>query len=196
MWTPWGESQWEKDLAPGILDVGTAGHGGIHLNPERNAQIPVYMRNPSGWYEEDVEWAIPAIVFPNAFRRYSGIKEWTPRTKPIRIAIDTLRNWFPEHYERWFQEMIPIGQSHKKDEKEFLRKHKNDYIGLSAWGAWHQDVPEGFVAIFAGRGGRLTTGGYPKDTAYFLVPEMEYAAATEHGFVVDPTRHEEIPPIK
>lgn len=192
METPWGTSQTVREIAPGILDVSTAGHGGIRLSPERNALVPDYMRNPSGWYEEDIEWAIPAVVFPEAFQQASG-KNWTPRKpSPIRHAIKTLRDWRPEAYERWFKETIPPGVSFKKEEAAFKERHKHDYVVLAAWGSWHPKVPEGFVGVFAGRGGRLPTGGYPEDVAYFMVPEEEYDARGPFGFVVDPERHQQV----
>lgn len=60
--TPWGSPQTIKVLAEGIVIFQTATHGGIWLNPERNASIPpdvkekTFERNGfSGWYEQDCD---------------------------------------------------------------------------------------------------------------------------------------------
>lgn len=49
--SPWGAIQDKRELAPGIWQVSTAGHGGIKLSRERNAAVPAYMRAEGGWYE-------------------------------------------------------------------------------------------------------------------------------------------------
>jgi hypothetical protein len=49
-----------------------ASHEGIKLSSERNEQIPEYMRKADGWYEEDEQWAIVAVVYPDAFLKWNG----------------------------------------------------------------------------------------------------------------------------
>lgn len=142
------------------------------------------MRDPGGWYEEDVDWSIVAVIFPDAFSE-----------EQRQRAMDTFRNWKPDAFERFYLEVIPEGQSHVKDEQRFREEHKNDFIVVAAWGDWHKAVPEGMVGVFAGRGGRTARGAYPKDVAYFLVPEEEYDQASPFGFVVDPKRHKKIKAI-
>jgi hypothetical protein len=60
--TPWGEVQTSEILAPGIVEVTTASHGGIWLSPERNAEVPNAVKRETfcenglyGWYEEDCD---------------------------------------------------------------------------------------------------------------------------------------------
>ena len=72
MHTPWGESQTEHMLAPGILRVTTASHGGVRISAARRATMPEeYRRIPTfaggNWYEEDCDWCIVALSFPEAF---------------------------------------------------------------------------------------------------------------------------------
>ena len=67
--TPWGTADIVEQIAPGIVVVGTAGHGGVKLSPERNRGISPALRNASGWYEEDCESYIPMMRFPEAFAR-------------------------------------------------------------------------------------------------------------------------------
>lgn len=73
MHTPWGPSQHQKSLAEGITLVETASHGGIHINAARIAAMPQGLRDftpftgKPGWYEEDCDWAIVALAFPEHF---------------------------------------------------------------------------------------------------------------------------------
>lgn len=67
MHTIWGPSQHCKTVADGIQQVSTASHGGYKLDAIRNALVPAYMRQAGGWYEEDCDWAIVAVIFPAAF---------------------------------------------------------------------------------------------------------------------------------
>jgi hypothetical protein len=69
-YSPWGAVQKQKVLAPGIVQVFTAGHGGIWLSPERQAQLPEWAKQIASsyapkpqWWEEDCEMAIPLLVF-------------------------------------------------------------------------------------------------------------------------------------
>lgn len=182
--SPWGPVQEEREIAPGITFVSTASHGGFKLDRGLNAEVPEYMRQTGGWYEEDVDWAIVAVAYPEAFS-----------AEEQRDARDTFRNYRPDAYERFFGEEIPPGQSHVKDERRCLEEHKADYIGLAAFGDWKAGVPKGYVGVFAGRGGRRSDGRYPEDTAWFLVPDEEYTQRTPCGFVVDESRHERIAPL-
>lgn len=177
----WGPVQSRKVLAPGIISISTASHGGILVEKQLNLLIPEYMRSPDGAYEEDVDWSIVATVFPHAFT-----KEERARAKEI------FRNSIPMAYELYYKEVIPPGESHAKDETAFKILHKNDYLGLAAWGDWHSQVPPGQVVVFAGRGGRTADYKLPKDTAYFVVPADEYDERSPYGFVVDEKRHPRI----
>lgn len=61
--SPWGKVQEVVDLAPGVWQVHTAGHGGIKLARERQAELPKEARAARGWYEEDVEACVPLLVW-------------------------------------------------------------------------------------------------------------------------------------
>ena len=56
--TPWGRAQSRTVIIPGIVSYSTSSHGGIKLDADLNKNVPQYMRNTDGWYEEDTEWAI------------------------------------------------------------------------------------------------------------------------------------------
>jgi len=67
--SPWGTIDSVEELADGITFVGTPGHGGIRLGPERIDEMPEpYRRFQSRhakppFYEEDCDWAVPVLAF-------------------------------------------------------------------------------------------------------------------------------------
>lgn len=64
--TPWGCMDDEsEELAPGILSVITATHGGLLLSPERNTLMPAHLRYDNRGYEEDGEFYLVALGFPD-----------------------------------------------------------------------------------------------------------------------------------
>jgi hypothetical protein len=180
--TPWGAPQHITKLAEGIQSVSTASHGGIRLSNERNEQIPEYMRNADGWYEEDEQWAKVAVVFPDAFPSATVVD-----------AYGTLKNWNPDAYEKFTGRTLQPGDSHIRDQQIFQREHANSLIVVSAYGSWASWVPKGFVGCHAyvgGRGERGQTNGVGRA---FLVPAAEYDVRAPHGFVIDPAKHQEVP---
>lgn len=71
--TPWGPAQSHREFAPGIDSYTTASHGGIELTASRRAAMPEPLRSFTpfsgldGWFEEDVDWAVVALAFHDAF---------------------------------------------------------------------------------------------------------------------------------
>lgn len=70
--SPWGTIEEARVIAPGLVSVSTAGHGGYWISAQREERIPAAARSPflrqAGWYEEDVDAAVPAYLWPEAFR--------------------------------------------------------------------------------------------------------------------------------
>jgi hypothetical protein len=180
--TPWGAPRHIKKLADGIQSVSTASHGGIKLSTERNERIPDYMRNSDGWYEEDEQWAKVAVIFPDAFPSGS-----------VADAYNTLQNWHPEAYEKFTGKTLKPGESFMRDRQLFEREHADSLVVVSAYGAWASWVPKGFVGCHAYVGGRNEHGHTKGARRAFLVPEAEYDARSQHGFVIDPAKHQEVP---
>jgi hypothetical protein len=180
--TPWGAPQHITKLADGIQSVSTASHGGIKLSSERNEQIPEYMRNADGWYEEDEQWAIVAVVYPDAFPSGTVVE-----------AYGTLKNWHPDAYEKFTGRALKPGDSYVRDRQTFQREHANSLIVVSAYGAWASWVPKGFVGCHAYVGGRNERGQTKGQGRAFLVPAAEYDVRSQHGFVIDPAKHQEVP---
>ena len=182
--TPWGTADYVEHIAPGIVVVGTAGHGGVKLSPERNRKIPLALRNSSGWYEEDCEVYIPMAYHPEAFVRDGQTVE-----KTRSYARGGLVNWFPEKYEEVFGVEIGVGASLTKDQHAWNELHKDDDVAVSAI-----SVENGMVKVTVRRGGH---GGEDSHSdREILVPKEDYSSdefrhplGLHHGsFVVNPSK--------
>lgn len=102
--TPWGRAQHSRKIAPGIILYSTARHGGVHVSQELNSQIPEYMRDASGWYEEDCKWCIPSIALNVPFSDDN-----------MESAVRTFRAWYPDQFEEFFDVKIRPGESMVRD---------------------------------------------------------------------------------
>lgn len=183
--TPWGESQGVEVYAEkGIYLHSTAGHGGFKVFARLNREIPAAYRNEDGWYEEDCEYAKVIVSLPALFT-----------DREIRLATETVRNWFPDEYEAVTGETILAGRSFKKDERLFKERHAGDWVVIAAS---RVDAADGTDVIHchATKGGER--GGWSDgkeivvETAEFIVPAEEYSKRGRYGFVIDPERHERV----
>jgi hypothetical protein len=179
--TPWGPSQTSHEHAPGIVFHSTAGHGGFQVTATLNATIPPHLRIPDGWYEEDCDAARVILAFPQHFD--ADVREAAERT---------LRAYFPEAWESQYRRALLPGESRTKDQRAWHAAHTSDLVVIAAWGDWHPQVPSGMVGVVARAGGRSMTG----PDHYFLVSQLEYHAPREFGFIIDPTRHQRVGPIR
>jgi hypothetical protein len=181
MRTPWGDADSVKVVIPGAVGwAGTPGHGGVKISPAMTRRMPPFMRRPGGWYEEDVDWALPYVALADELRA-AGEGE-----KALSDAVETLRQWHPAAYEELTGEEIPEGRSYIKDERIFRDRHANDLVAVSAVGS---DDRPGMVEVTATPGGVRDFSGARR----FLVPEGEYADRPRFGFVIeDPSRYEEL----
>lgn len=73
-YTPWGWADSCTDIGNGIMQATTPSHGGFIVPPEHNATIPLAWRQASfgglglrGYYEEDVDWCMVTLTFPQFF---------------------------------------------------------------------------------------------------------------------------------
>lgn len=178
--TPWGQADYAKELAPGIVFYGTPSHGGIHLERYRQAAMPAGLKRDTPWYEEDCDYNRVLLAFPEHFT-----------TEEVAEADKAMKAWFPDDYQEWSGKVVTAAESHTVREREFYAAHANDYLVVSAWGSWHKDVADGWVGVFAVIGGRHKNGHYPPGGKYFLVPAAEYDNR-DISFVVDPARHPEV----
>lgn len=187
--TPWGQAQEVRHYAPGIAVVTCAGHGGIKLSPERNREVPPSLRRSSGWYEEDCEFQIAGMYFPEETRPRAAtghtrdweLDEWKDYCR------SSVRGWFPDGYEKATGETVLPGQSSVRDRETWLAAHVDDWVCRSA-----TNLGDGTVAVTATRQG---------EEKRFVVPRDEYSTRSENKelgaqgtFIVDPARHRELPP--
>jgi len=107
--TPWGAAQHSEKIARGIMLYSTAGHGGIHLSPTVNSKMPEALRIEDGWYEEDCDWALVALAFPQFF-----IKDYAN-------AVSAAKNWHPDRYEKYFGIVLEAKDSYIRH-RELLEK--------------------------------------------------------------------------
>jgi hypothetical protein len=170
--TPWGASQGATVYAEGVTAHSTAGHGGFKLSAEQNRKVHPLLRSKAGWYEEDAEWAIVAITFPQLFTAFER-----------RCAERTIKDSWPDAWETIFGAILKPGESYEKDRRAFEQAHARDWIVVSAITSKHAP---GFVEIVATPGGKRGPG---TEERRLLVPSDEYSVG-RFGFVIDEARHQ------
>jgi hypothetical protein len=170
--TPWGGSQLATIYAEGVVRHSTAGHGGFHLSCDRNALVDPTVRADGGWYEEDAAWAIVAVTFPDLFTAYER-----------RCADETIRNSWPDFWEKIHGRALRPGESWSRDRVEFDRIHAEHWVVISAIQSTDH---AGMTEVIATLGGRRDAMGSERR---YLIPHKEYAARGPFGFVIDPERH-------
>lgn len=62
--SPWGPIDEEVEIAPGIRFISTASHGGLLLSEIRQQNMPEHLRLEGAGYEEDGEFYLVALGFP------------------------------------------------------------------------------------------------------------------------------------
>lgn len=179
--TPWGMSDYEEPIAPGVIFYGTPGHGGFHLDAKTNKRIPHIFRTEGGWYEEDCEWAIVAYFMPELFP-----------AEQSAASESMIKNYYPDQWEAHTGKLLRPGESRQRDKQSFIIEHANDWVVVSAVGDWAKGVPENYVKVTATLGGRDEKYRMHGEDKHFLVPVWEYDARDGFGFIVDPSRHEEV----
>jgi hypothetical protein len=172
--SPWGQIDYWREVAPGIALAQTPGHGGFKLDRKRNNRVPASCRRKGGWYEEDCEWGIVALVHPDAFK-----------PDEVTQAHQVVKNYFPEAYTAITGAPVAISESWQLRALRFEETTRDVYVACSAFGDWAHWVPEGMVGVYAVRRRN-------RDEACFLIPQSEYACHGEFSFVVDESRHERV----
>ena len=140
------------------------------------------MRAEAGWYEEDCQWSIAAMIHPIAFQRIIKI-EGKPDRSEYDIAVETFRHWHPDQYEQFFGVKLEKGQSLTRDEKLFWIENRDKFVLNAAWGDWAHWVPKGKVGVVA---------KCQHVEKWFLVDHDRYQKRGRHGHVIDATIDTEI----
>jgi hypothetical protein len=176
--SPWGKVDNVETILPGDMwFVSTPSHGGIKLSRRYQGRVPEMMRRRGAWYEEDVDWSIPGVIFADAFS-----------PKDAESAASTMKNWLPDEYRELTGIEVAAGESHRMRERQAKARHRNDWVAVAAFGDWHEDVPPGKVGVVATVGGRRDSG-YPE--RYFLVDENRYKTGPI-GYVIDEAKDIEV----
>jgi hypothetical protein len=169
--SPWGKIDQIKEIAKGIIQVYTPGHGGYKVYAKLNRQIPEYMRNDNGWYEEDCEIAHVQVVFPQFFK-----------PEHVVASKESLKNYNPDAYEKFYGIALKPGESNTRDRKIFEKETENKLVVTSAFGDWEESVPKGMIGVYAAKGGYR---GKEYSETLFLVPAFEYENRSRFGFVIE-----------
>ncbi len=184
--TPWGAAQSADHFAPGMAWVDVEGHSGVKLSPERNAVIPAPLRERSGWYDEDDGHPIPQAYFPDEYATLTWGSGQKRNADEIRAtAMSTIRDRWPDKYEKVTGETILPGQSSARDEQLWKQAHENDFV--YAGSATAVTEPDHVILT-----GQVSATGEKEE---FLVPRSEYNAIIDRSkFVIDPAKYRQLPP--
>ena len=89
--TPWGPAQDSYEYGPGLLFFSTSSHGGFRVSAALMRRMPDHLRKIEpfckkiGWYEEDCDWALVALAFPQFFTDYEFVQ-----------AVQTAAHYMPQ----------------------------------------------------------------------------------------------------
>lgn len=172
MHSPWGSIQHSTPFAPGFSSVSTAGHGGFRISETfaRKQSIPAdilaHAIKQGGylWYEEDCDWAIPALVlekyWPGIFQ-YALAKD--PQYDCRASVIGTLSSTHPDLLFARGIEPDPKRYAHYLQEHQDarLRQQKHPAMINGAWGDWYTKEPGvGIVGTASGQYWRVCLASY------------------------------------
>lgn len=103
--SPWGRPDEAIEIAHGIWNVFTPSHGGILITHERFRAMPAVLQEvrPYGMhelyrnavvvgYEEDCDWCIPVLAFPEEFR-VSAFGGGGAAPDVVTTALRCYRQW-------------------------------------------------------------------------------------------------------
>lgn len=183
--TPWETPDDGYVYAAGIASVSTPSHGGFILTAEMNERIDERWRAPAdgyagqaddvldpewrrrdnvmtgfAFYEEDQQWAIVAITFPELF---------TDRER--RFADRTLRNDYPDIWESVTGGTATVLNSSGRRISEFQRLNADRWIVTCA--VKDRNDPERIVAS-AYVGGRDERGGTKGHVRHYSLDGKDY----------------------
>ncbi len=169
--TIWGKPQSCEEYGGGVFFYSTASHGGYKVT--RQKAMPEALRNETGWYEEDCEWARVALGLPDFFTAYEK-----------KVAERTLRAYEPNVWEAFYGRTLLPGESRARDDERFLEANKDKLLVISA-----SSHDENLVKVYATMGGARSADLKPH---IFLVDRGEYERNRAAAFVIDPERHQDI----
>lgn len=192
--TPWGRAQMVKHIAPGIVQVSTASHGGIQLSTERQGEVdkrfPTFIPHAGGrWYEEDQDIAIVILTFPGIFDDIA----LRGAIRTVNHAVKLERTYHPERKpsDGWSAVQVWLNNTHEgmrlqHHVADWERRHADDWErrGMCSEGNSHRDRVQwrvDFTRIGDGKQIVVPFRRYPDKRIYSakeLQTEAETALAT------------------
>ncbi len=153
--SPWGRIQEQTTLAPGLLLVSTASHGGLLLSREAAERLHISpkalelgARWEDGWaYEEDCEWAILAWEVPQFWPAL--FPPGPHRENPRQYLLETLSAWCPDLLLSHGVTPVPglFARYQSRQRNEELRTRRDPDLIVCARGSWAEGCPPGAVEV-------------------------------------------------
>ena len=156
-YSPWGHIQHTEQFAPGFRSVSTSSHGGFMISRGFADEHLTFAARNRGMrytgdylcYEEDCDWAIPAIELPEYWEEIFRWSSEDVQKDPYTHLLTSLSRWHPDYLlERGLTPLPGPYQQHlamKRDRE--MRKEKHPDLIVSAVGDWHERVPEGAAEV-------------------------------------------------
>jgi len=193
--SPWGEIQEVQAMAPGMDVAYTAGHGGLKLTPERNAEVDPAWREDA-WYEEDCAWSKAVLT------HHADLPE-----DYVTSAHETARRWYPDEYEAIVgQDPARYGLQHYRPITAVEPHIIADRQFFAARAATHDKVQDvrhdpdaypGMVAVTLSdipADGRETGTGLASNVRVILIPDAEWNLPSTEKLTVPKTdRYQSLP---
>ena len=95
-WTPWGSPDHAEQVFAGVWSVYTPSHGGFYVSAERRKVMDQSLlslgfggQTMKGWFEEDCDWALVALSFPEEWKAWRGERA----AADLEAAQRTLEQW-------------------------------------------------------------------------------------------------------
>lgn len=111
--TPWGTSQDQYNLAPGLIWYNTPGHGGLYVSKaladkelSANAREMAIKYKGAYWYEEDCQYAIPLYEKPEWAKLLQQKAGGGERTK--EELKQSIERWHPDYFQKQAAEIIDL----------------------------------------------------------------------------------------
>lgn len=192
--SPWGYVDHFQQIADGVWWVSTPRHGGYILSPERAAAMPdTYIgsfgdQRRKGYYEEDVDWCLVEVAFPDDFAAYHIRNEQKPGEER-RKAEQHLLNWHPDFAIAFGLKATP--ENSRTIQYRIERNAVSDRFVVVGVLHGAKYAPQGFVRAQAALGGDRRN-----EIKEYLIPETTikpkgYSDPTT-PFIVEPNTFEEV----
>lgn len=151
-----------EEIAPGIVQFSTPGHGGLKLSPARQRAMGGLSLH-GGMYEEDSEAHLVRLRFPKEFTTDEHDAEDIERTERQCVA-----DYFPDEFEAYTGKKLEFGQSSVRDTQSWNEQVADKPLVTSALG--HGD---GTVTISV-----RAPGGSNENDKQYRIPKEDYPSQT------------------